>query len=132
MGTNRIEIEVSLDSSNYSAPAMYTAGTFSGGTSGQTYVKGWYFSWETADGGFTNTGWWATEISDGPTGRDERFENDSDVTAFLLEGGNLDATFANWQTYLNELGDQALVAFNSFTNALLAEGGGGCATHMTA
>lgn len=135
MGTNRIEIEVPLDSSNYSAPAMYTAGTYSGGTSGQTYVEGWYFSWETADGGFTNTGWWATDILQGPTVIGGHFTTDAEVTAHIEAGGDLNEAFANWQDYLNTLGAGALAAFNSFTTALankLEGQGGNCATHMTA
>ena len=133
MGTNRIEIEVPLDSSNYSAPAMYTAGTYSGGTSGQTYVEGWYFSWETADGGFTNTGWWATEITQGPTAVGG-FASDDEVTAHIEGGGDLNGAFASWQDYLNTLGLGALAAFNSFTTVLASKMeslGANCATHMT-
>lgn len=130
MGTNRIEIEVPLDSSNYSAPAMYTAGTYSGGTSGQTYVEGWYFSWETAEGGFTNTNWWATNQKNGPTVQGG-FNEESDVITHIQNGGNLDDAFSKWQTFLDSLGTEALSAFNDFTSELLEKGGGGCATHMT-
>ena len=131
MGTNKIEVKTN-STDDYSAPVLFSAGTENGiNSGGQTYVQGWYFSWESATGGFVNTSWWATEDEDGPT-RTGGFTDESLVISHITNGGNLDNAFASWQTYLNNLDNesagQAIIVFNDFLNRLIEKNGAGCGT----
>lgn len=128
MGTAKVKVRIP-ENSTYESPMMYTADVGNPTNSGQTHVEGWAFSWDSAEGGFINTGWWGTELTDGPT-RIGGFENENSVQEHIRNGGNLDAAFAAWQSYLDGLEDLSLIAFNHFTNKLIELGGSGCATHM--
>lgn len=112
--------------------SFFTAGTQTYGVSGDTsgtgatVVEGTYYHWESAESGFTNTYWWGTEVSDGPTAQ-FGFKQDSEVTAYINEHGDLDAVFANWQTYINglESWEQHMVV-GAFGQKLSEEGGADC------
>lgn len=126
MGVERVEVPVSGDG-GYESPMLYAAGTGNAVTSsGQTHVQGWYFRWNTAEGGFQDTSWWATDVKDGPTAI--LWNSEEEVKEHITNGGNLNQAFALWQQKIDAADpDDAFAMFLSFGQALQEHGGGGCA-----
>ena len=129
MGSNSITYQKNSDTPDvafYSVPAS-NPGDSGGGT---VIVGNIHYIWNTAAGGFADTGWWGTSVSNGPT-YIGGFRSDAEVKQHISEGGNLDAAFAAWQTYINGLPvlDQSGV-IDDFNNALDMKGGSGCARNV--
>ena len=102
MGTNTITYQKTSDTPDV---AFYSVPAANSGNSGdeEVIVGNVHFSWESAEGGFTNTGWWGTEVLNGPT-RIGNFTNDDDVTQHLKQpGATLTEAFRAWQIYINGL-----------------------------
>lgn len=96
------------------------------GGSGQTVVANIFFNWESADGGFTGSGEWFTDIP-GPT---STFESDQAVKDYLsTPGTNLNSYFEAWQNRLDSMSivDRSNEVTN-FVNALAGGGAGACMT----
>lgn len=124
MGTNTITYQKTSDTPDV---AFFSVPAANSGNSGdeEVIVGNVHFSWESADGGFTNTGWWGTEVQNGPT-RIGNFTNDSDVTQHLKQpGATLTEAFRAWQIYINGLDvwEQNGVV-DDFCQALLEAGNG--------
>ena len=129
MGSNSITYQKNSDTPDvafYSVPAS-NPGDSGGGT---VIVGNIHYIWNTAAGGFTDTGWWGTSVENGPT-RKGGFATDNQVELHISGGGNLDDAFAAWQAYINGLPvlDQSGV-IDDFNNALDKKGGSGCAINV--
>ncbi len=102
MGDYYINVPASPES--YESPALFAADPTqepASGGDGHIAVGGIYFHWDTAEGGFTNTGWWGSELDYGPT---EGFLSDEAVTEHLKSGKNLDIFFQQWQEQIDSSG----------------------------
>lgn len=97
-------INVPASSESYESPALFAADPTqepASGGNGQVHVGNIYFHWDTAEGGFTNTGWWGSELNYGPT---SEFLSDKAVIEYLQGGNNLDKYFQRWQEQINSSG----------------------------
>lgn len=102
MGDYYINVPASPES--YESPALFAADPTqepASGGEGHIIVGGIYFHWDTAEGGFTNTEWWGSELNYGPT---EGFPSDKAVTEHLKSGNNLDIFFQQWQEKIDSSG----------------------------
>ena len=129
MGSNSITYQKNSDTPDvafYSVPASNPGD--SGG--GIVIVGSVHYGWNSAEGGFTDTGWWGTAVKNGPT-YIGGFRSDDEVKQHISEGGNLDDAFAAWQAYINGFPvlDQSGV-IDEFNNALDMKSGSGCATNV--
>lgn len=107
--------------------SFYSVNTFNTGNSGgaQTIVGNIMFTWNSAEGGFTNTGWWGTSVKNGPTAIGG-FSTDDAVIAHLGQpGANLNEAFAAWQTHIDGLSPlEQLNVVTGFANQLAAQENG--------
>lgn len=114
--------------------SFFTVDPQNAGNSGDsmTIVGNIYFSWSSAESGFTNTGWWGTDFKEGPTAQSEfGFTDDTDVIAYLQAGNNLDNVFAAWQRYIDSLPiyEQYLVVGNFAETLADDHSGAACMTN---
>lgn len=126
MGMNSITYEKPADAPDV---AFMTVDPQNSGTSGgeETIVGNVYFQWDIKDdinkGGFTNTGWWGTDLEYGPTaGLDPNM-----LFETVANGGNLNSYFSAWQQHLHSLDsfDQSTEIYN-FQTKLVEAGGRNC------
>ena len=129
MGFNSITYQKNSDTPDvafYSVPAS-NPGDSGGGT---VIVGSVHYGWNSAEGGFTDTGWWGTAVKNGPT-YIGGFPSDDAVKLHISEGGNLNDAFSQWQTYIDRLPaieQSGVIA--QFNTALADAGGSGCATNV--
>ena len=103
MGMNSITYEKSANAPDV---AFMTVDPQNSGTSGSdiTIVGNVHFLWESATGGFTNSGFWG-----GGYGPMTQWTTDAEVTAYLSNpGANLNQAFSAWQAKIDgmPIGDQ--------------------------
>ena len=106
-------INVPASSESYESPALFAADPTqepASGGNGHIVVGGIYFHWDSATGGFSNTGWWGADLNYGPT---HSFGTDQAVINYLsFPGNDLDSYFKQWQQEIDLQGedgkDQAL------------------------
>lgn len=103
MGMNSITYEKSANAPDV---AFMTVDPQNSGTSGSdiTIVGNVHFLWESAAGGFTNSGFWGA--GEGPM---TQWTTDAEVTAYLSNpGANLNQAFSAWQAKIDgmPIGDQ--------------------------
>ena len=124
METNTITYQKTSDTPDVAFFSVPAANSGNSGD-GEVIVGDVHFGWESAEGGFTNTGWWGTEVPNGPTSIGG-FTSDDAVTTYLQQSGNtLTPAFKAWQNYINGLDvwDQSGVV-DDFCQALLTAGNG--------
>lgn len=127
MGTNTITYQKTSDTPDvafYSVPAANSGNS----GNGQVIVGDIHYTWSTAEGGFTGSEWWGTEVKNGPTSLGG-FNTDQEVTQHLQQpGATLNDAFKAWQNYIDSqpvLEQSGII--DAFNEALLAAGGGSCA-----
>lgn len=134
MGTNLITYQKNSDTPNvefYSVPASNSGNSGNPGE-GTVTVGNVYYNWNSAEGGFTDTGWWGTSVSNGPT-RMGGFNTDDAVADFLSNSANnLNSAFQEWQNYIDSqpVWEQAGI-IDDFNQALLVAGNGNGRNCMT-
>lgn len=129
MGFNSITYQKNSDTPDvafYSVPASNP-----GDSGGEIVIVGSvHYGWNSAEGGFTDTRWWGTEVKNGPTYMGGFFTDDA-VELHISQGGNLNDAFSQWQTYIDSLPaieQSGVIA--QFNTALAKAGGSGCATNV--
>lgn len=130
MGFNSITYQKNSDTPDvafYSVPASNP-----GDSGGETVIVGSvHYGWNSAEGGFTDTRWWGTEVPEGPTSITGEFENDAAVAEHIRNGGNLNDAFAAWQRYIDGLPVwQESGVISKFNQALAEHGGEGCMSEV--
>lgn len=130
MGTNSVTYQKSSDTPDvafFSVPPTNSGNSGDGGV----IVGNVHFNWNSAEGGFTDTGWWGAEVPNGPT-RIGGFVNDDAVIQHLsAPGANLDSAFRAWQAFIDEqpIWQQNGIV-DDFCQALAEEGGTNCMTDV--
>lgn len=128
MGVNEIRFEISEDMPYVSFMTVDPQNSDnSGGGDHETTVGNIHFLWNTAAGGFTDTEWWGTGITNGPTAIGG-FTSDDAVREYLsTPGNNLNDAFRAWQDFIDtqDIWDQPGIVSN-FATALEAQGGQNC------
>lgn len=131
MGFNSITYQKNSDTPDvafYSVPASNPGD--SGG--GIVIVGSVHYGWNSAEGGFTDTGWWGTAVENGPTYMGG-FRSDDEVAGFLsYPANNLNSAFQEWQNYIDRqpVWEQAGI-IDDFNRALLVAGNGNGRNCMT-
>lgn len=127
MGTNTITYQKTSDTPDVAFFSVPAANSGNSGD-GQVIVGNIHYTWNSAEGGFTDSRWWGTEVEFGPT-RLGDFTSDEDVTRHLQQpGANLNAAFQAWQNYIDSqpvLEQSGII--DAFNDALVRAGGGSCA-----
>lgn len=99
-------INVPASSESYESPALFAADPTqepASGGNGHIVVGGIYFHWDSATGGFSNTGWWGADLNYGPT---YSFGTDQAVIDYLsFPGNDLDSYFKQWQQEIDFQGE---------------------------
>lgn len=117
-------INVPASSESYESPALFAADPTqepASGGNGHIAVGGIYFHWDTAEGGFTNTGWWGADwgSTNGNIGPTAVFGTDEEVTAHLQSpGANLNECFAKWQERISNNPETVSWEVQAFYDAL--------------
>lgn len=131
MGFNSITYQKNSDTPDV---AFYSVPASNPGNSGEGIVTvgNVHYNWNSAEGGFTDTGWWGTEVLNGPT-HVGGFDTDDAVAEFLSNpANNLNSAFQAWQNYIDSrpVWEQAGI-IDAFNQALLVAKNGNGKNCMT-
>lgn len=102
----------------YEAPMVNSVRAASPGDSGSVQVGGYFFVWNTPEGGFTNEGWY---MNSGPF-KCWGFSNPNQVTEYLRdlekEGKpmNLNEIFQKWSDWYYSAGEAGMLDYDDFAS----------------
>ena len=104
----------------YAAPQVNRTRAAQTGDSGRVQVGGYFFNWNTIEGGFTDSSWYIDNGYKGGPLVHYGFKSDQEVINYLnnMADPNLNAVFSSWSNWYLDAGETGLEDYENFANQI--------------